>query len=177
MAAPPERRWPSAEEAVAHPAAMRWHSPEFEGIQQLSMTPAAVGPLRQRMLERNGLHPELHDPSFPGFAQRAAAAFHRDGFCPPSPLTPPQPHPHPPWLTDARPTRPSLAGVVQNVLPAPDLAALRAKALAQMEEVLAMDRWGGGKGAWTYMFGVQNDRTSMMCAGPQPPVPACRNVW
>ena len=83
MAAPPERRWPSAEEAVAHPAAMRWHSPEFEGIQQLSMAPDEVGPLRQRMLERNGLHPELHDPSSPGFAQRAAAAFHRDGFCPP----------------------------------------------------------------------------------------------
>ena len=60
---------------------------------------------------------------------------------------------------------------MQNVLPAPDLAALRAKALAQMEEVLAMDRWGGGKGAWTYMFGVQNDRTSMMCA-PQPPTPS-----
>ena len=58
--------------------------------------------------------------------------------------------------------------MVQNVLPAPDLAALRAKALAQMEEVLAMDRWGGGKGAWTYMFGVQNDRTSMMCAAPYP---------
>ena len=57
------------------------------------------------------------------------------------------------------------------MLPAPDLAALRAKALAQMEEVLAMDRWGGGKGAWTYMFGVQNHRTSMMCA-PQPPIPS-----
>ena len=68
---------------------------------------------------------------------------------------------------------------MQNVLPAPDLAALRAKALAQMEEVLAMDRWGGGKGAWTYMFGVQNDRTSMMCAPPAPNLPpvASRIVW
>ena len=84
-----------------------------------------------------------------------------------------RPHPHP---TD-HPHPTPLAGVVQNVLPAPDLAALRAKALAQMEEVLAMDRWGGGKGAWTYMFGVQNDRTSMMCA-PQPPTPSpVRNVW
>ena len=123
----------AAEAALADPVAQLWHSPEFEGIQHLPMRPSDVEPLRKELRERNGLHPKLFDPEATEFAKDAAIAFHTNGFC-----------------------------VVKNVIPPERLAALRAAAEQQMDAVLALDHWRGGKGMYTYMFGVQCRRTSMM---------------
>ena len=122
----------TAEDALADPVAQLWHTPEFEGIQHLPMLPSDVGRLRQELDEHNGLRPELLDPDEPDFANNAARYFHTNGFC-----------------------------VVKNVIPEEQLVELRLAAEEQMDQVLAMDRWRGGKGMYTYMFGVQRERTSM----------------
>ena len=81
--------------------------------------------LQQELQAHSGIKGlEVIDPSEQDFATRAAKLFHRDGFC-----------------------------CVKNALGPEHLAALRKRCEDAMDEIVALDKFGGSKGAWRYMFG------------------------
>ena len=97
-----------------------------EGLQHLALTgePQREA-LRAQLRESNGDPTlEIVDASAPGYAERAAALFRRDGFVAVSPA-----------MSDAQ------------------LEALRAKALQVAGEIVALDQHGGQKGVGRFMFG------------------------
>ena len=93
--------------------------------------------LRERLAQSNGLPGlELLDPSAltaDELAERARALFIRDGFV-----------------------------CVDAVMQGPALEALRAKSAAVMQEIAALDQYGGAKGMWQYSFGGCSASGSMM---------------
>ena len=76
---------------------------------------------------------QLIDPAEEGFAERAAALFHRDGFV-----------------------------CIRDVMSAEHLAELRQFCEQAMTEVVGADEFGGAKGAWRYMFGGSSITGSCM---------------
>ena len=97
-----------------------------EGLQHLALTSEQQREaLRAQLRESNGDPTlEIVDASAPGYAERAAALFRRDGFVAVSPA-----------MSDAQ------------------LEALRAKALQVAGEIVALDQHGGQKGVGRFMFG------------------------
>ena len=97
-----------------------------EGLQHLALTSEQQREaLRAQLRESNGDPTlEIVDASAPGYAERAAALFRRDGFVAVSPA-----------MSDAQ------------------LEALRAKALQVAGEIVGLDQHGGQKGVGRFMFG------------------------
>ena len=97
-----------------------WHW--GEGTQFLKIEDVAA--LRAELGAHSGIPGlEVVQAATEGYAERAAALFHRDGFV-----------------------------CVSGVLGEEHVAALRARTDDCMRNALASDRFGGSKGAWRFMF-------------------------